>query len=160
MKLVANKKKEEVQTAAVEEVKKPAVKKEKKAKVEDNKAKVEKKESKPTKKKSEKPAEDPVAETLVSDVPVNNTEVSEPVVTEDIPVSEEEVKAKDNKANVEAMEKSLALVSNKFNIGEDYVVTRFDFRGTRAAMTLSNKDFDVTIKIKDTVEQGITILKD
>lgn len=60
-----------------------------------------------------------------------------------------------NVASTEVMNKALELVAREFNLGKGYVMTSFKDEGSRCTVTMNSRDFEVTVKVKDTIAQGI-----
>lgn len=53
-------------------------------------------------------------------------------------------------ADTTRLDLATALIADTFNIGENFYVTKVDDKGSNITVGFSNRDFDVTVKIKDT----------
>lgn len=58
-------------------------------------------------------------------------------------------------ASTKKLEKATALVSGKFNLDDSYSVTNFKDGGKSLDLTLENKDFVLSVKIKDSARHGL-----
>lgn len=58
-------------------------------------------------------------------------------------------------ASTEKLKRATALLSGKFNLDNSYHVTNFKDGGKVVNLTLENKDFVVTVQIKDSERQGL-----
>lgn len=52
-------------------------------------------------------------------------------------------------AKASDLDHTLELIATKFGIGDKYVMTKFDDSPTKCKITLSGKDFDVQVTVKD-----------
>ncbi len=62
---------------------------------------------------------------------------------------DEEVIEMTGVARATDLDHALELVATKFGIGDKYVMTKFDDAPSKCKLTLSSKDFDIQITIKD-----------
>jgi hypothetical protein len=81
--------------------------------------------------------------------------VSELSTAEHEALQEDIKKDKAKVASTVTLEKALLLVAKRFNLGDDFVMTAFTDAGIRCSLTMSNKDFEVTVKVKDTEKHGL-----
>ena len=58
-------------------------------------------------------------------------------------------------ASTAKLEKATALLSAKFNLDGDYKVTNFNDKGKNIKVTLENKDFVLSVDIKDSARHGL-----
>ena len=89
-------------------------------------------------------------EEVVEDV----KEMVEDVVEELAPVIEageedEEI------ANTTILDKATDLVCDKFGLGNDYSVTKFDCKGNKVKLELENRAFTVNVTVKDRIAFGL-----
>lgn len=64
-------------------------------------------------------------------------------------------KDKEAGASTKKLEKVTALVSGKFNLDDNYAVTNFKDGGKTIDLTLENKDFVLSVKVKDSARHGL-----
>ena len=88
-------------------------------------------------------------------------QVKEPVTP---PMNEPEVQAaKDadekavNEATTKRLNLLLGIVSQKFNLGDDYHVCQFNDKGKVMNITLENEDFAVAVTVKDSERHGLVV---
>jgi hypothetical protein len=55
------------------------------------------------------------------------------------------------------LERATALISGKFNLGDDFKVTNFNDKGKVLKLTLENKDFVLSVDIKDADRHGLIL---
>ena len=55
------------------------------------------------------------------------------------------------------LERATALISGKFNLGDDFKVTNFNDKGKVLKLTLENKDFVLAVDIKDADRHGLIL---
>ena len=67
-------------------------------------------------------------------------------VTNDAPV--QEIEPTDDVASTNRLNKATELLSRKFNLGEEYVLTGFADKGSSIKVTMSSPDFEVSATIK------------
>ncbi len=78
----------------------------------------------------------------------------EVAITQDsVPSNEEE--GHDNVASSFTMENALLLVAHNFNLGDNFIMTKFADGAKGCSVTLANGQFEVTVVIKDKEMQGI-----
>ncbi len=94
------------------------------------------------KNKKETPEVQEVAETTVVPEP-------EGLVTSSVQLVWEEV------ANTSILEKATDLVSEKFGLGNDYSVTKFESKGMKVKLELENRDFIIGVTVKDREKYGL-----
>ena len=89
----------------------------------------------------------------------NVVEEKEPVITQEEKeaIKKSEDKKKEDGANTKRLELATGVVSNQFNLGNDYKVTKFDDKGRVVNMTLENGDFILSVTIKDSDRHGMYI---
>lgn len=63
---------------------------------------------------------------------------------------------KESGASTKKLEKATALLSAKFNLSNDYRVTNFVDKGKGIKLTLENKEFVLSVEIKDADRHGLT----
>ena len=80
------------------------------------------------------------------------------------PMNEPEVQsAKDadekavNEATTKRLNLLLGIVSQKFNLGDDYHVCQFNDKGKVMNITLENEDFAVAVTVKDSERHGLVV---
>lgn len=66
----------------------------------------------------------------------------------DSPIDEEVVEMT-GIAKASDLDYTLELIATKFGIGDKYVMTKFDDAPSKCKITLSGKDFDVQVTVKD-----------
>ena len=84
-------------------------------------------------------------------------EVVEPKLNEDEILAQkkqEELKESEG-ADMKRMKQTTALLSSKFNLGNEYAVKNFDDKGKVIKETLEGKDFILTITVKDSEKHNI-----
>lgn len=86
------------------------------------------------------------------EVPESAEQVLTPVATQE---EKEKFENVTTSADIEVLEKALILVSKKFKLDDRYVVTQFKNSWVKSVITMSSKDFDVTVVIKDNEKQGL-----
>lgn len=92
---------------------------------------------------------------------LKNKKVEETKVAEDlnqdevVVIKENEKNLEDTGASTEKMRKTTALLSNLFNLNESYRVTTFDDKDKVVKASFENRDFTVTIQVKDCYKQGL-----
>lgn len=96
-------------------------------------------------------------EEVVQETPV--TEEKEPVLTED---EKEAIKSAEEKksaegASTERLRLATSMVSEKFNLGNDYSVNKFDDKGKVVKLTLENSEFIIDVTIKDSERHGLVV---
>lgn len=62
---------------------------------------------------------------------------------------------KESGASTKKLEKATALLSGKFNLSNDYRVTNFSDKGKGIKLTLENKDFVLSVEIKNADRHGL-----
>lgn len=58
-------------------------------------------------------------------------------------------------ANTTILEDTTRLVSKKFDLGNDYSVTKFESKGNQIKLALENADFVVNVTVKDRIKYGL-----
>ena len=89
------------------------------------------------------------------------------IVEVETPVAEnmtkEEVKLveasnnEEGSANTEKLSRTTNLLSNKFNLNDSYRVNSFNDKGKVVTETFENKDFIITVTVKDSAKHGLAI---
>lgn len=91
--------------------------------------------------------------------PVNVEYVEEPIMTED--EKEAVKKAEELKelegADTQRLRLATNVVSSKFNLDPTYRVSKFDDKGKVVNLTLENKDFTISVTIKDSERHGMIV---
>ena len=80
-------------------------------------------------------------------------EVTKPIDFDEIEghqFDSEELKTASN----ETLDFMLNLVASKFNVGSEYIMTKFSDGSNSCAITLANKDFEVSVKVHDKFSMG------
>ena len=78
-------------------------------------------------------------------------------------MTEEEVKLveasnnEEGSANTEKLSRTTNLLSNKFNLNDSYRVNSFNDKGKVVTETFENKDFIITVTVKDSARHGLAI---
>lgn len=93
----------------------------------------------------------------VKETPVAEEPKEEPKLNEDEILAQkkqEELKESEG-ANMQRMKQTTALLSDKFNLDNEYVVKNFDDKGKVIKETLEGKDFILTITVKDSEKHHI-----
>lgn len=62
-----------------------------------------------------------------------------------------------NEATTKRLNLLLGIVSQKFNLGDDYHVCQFNDKGKVMNVTLENGDFQVSITVKDSERHGLIV---
>jgi len=60
-------------------------------------------------------------------------------------------------ANTERMEAFMSIISERFNLGVDYVLTGLQDKGKTLKMTVVNSEFEVAVTAKDTESLDIPV---
>lgn len=63
-------------------------------------------------------------------------------------------------ASTKKLEKTVALISGKFNLDDSYAITNFKDGGNKLDLTLENKDFVLSVKVKDPDRHGLIFYED
>lgn len=93
----------------------------------------------------------------VKETPVTEEPKEEPKLNEAEMLAQkkqEELKESEG-ANMQRMKQTTALLSDKFNLDNEYVVKNFDDKGKVIKETLEGKDFILTITVKDSEKHNI-----
>ena len=61
-------------------------------------------------------------------------------------------------ADTERLRRATALVSGKFNLDSTFSVSKFDDKGKVVNLTLENKDFVVSVSVKDSDKHGLAVV--
>jgi hypothetical protein len=68
----------------------------------------------------------------------------------------EEIVDKKTKVSTEKMEKAVSVIQDNFNLADKgYIVNSFADGGTSLKLSLSNSDFEISVKIKDAEKYGL-----
>ena len=95
-----------------------------------------------------KKSENPLPE--VMEVPVTQDEV-------EVIERAEEIRRIEG-ANIKRLELATGVVSDQFNLGDDYTVNKFDDKGKVVKLTLENSDFVIAVTIKDSERHGMNVM--
>lgn len=88
--------------------------------------------------------------------PVESNESESMITPEESEALESQIEdEKEAGASTKRLEVATMLVSNKFNLDDSYRVTSFADKGKSLKLTLENKEFILSIDIKDTEHQGL-----
>ena len=60
-------------------------------------------------------------------------------------------------ANTERMEAFMSIISERFNLGADYVLTGLQDKGGTLKMTVANSEFEVSVTAKDAESLNIPV---
>lgn len=109
------------------------------------------------KKSKSKKVKEENLEVEVEEVSVPNAEADESV-KEDLVVEEE--KESTNLPSGEDLEYTLGLIGSKFNLGENFTVSKFDNGLNKVKITVDSREFEISILVKDKSSYGFpSILK-
>lgn len=97
-----------------------------------------------------------VTEEVTKETPVEDTKV-------DTTLNDSEKEAQKNQeeqkelegADMQRLKQTTALISDKFNLDNDFVVKNFDDKGKVIKETLEGKDFILTVTVKDSDKHHI-----
>lgn len=103
-----------------------------------------------TAKKVTKAEEVKTTKEVVEKAPAMTTDEKEAVV------KAEEKKEADG-ASTERLRLATQVVSEKFNLGNDYKVNKFDDKGKVVNLTLENSEFTIAVTIKDSERHGMHV---
>lgn len=83
----------------------------------------------------------------------------EPAMTADEKeaVTKAEEKKEADGASTERLRLATKVVSDKFNLGNDYKVNKFDDKGKVVNLTLENHEFTIAVTIKDSERHGMYV---
>ena len=98
-----------------------------------------------------------ITEEMLVETPEVEEVVEEPKLNEDEILAQkkqEELKEAEG-ADIQRMKQTTALLSSKFNLGNEYAVKNFDDKGKVIKETLEGKDFILTITVKDSEKHNI-----
>ena len=86
------------------------------------------------------------------------TVANEDLTSEEIEVIQKsEELDKSEGANTKRLELATGVVSNHFNLGNDYQVNKFDDKGKVVKLTLENSDFIIAVTIKDSDKHCMSV---
>ena len=91
----------------------------------------------------------------------SNVEDTAPIVTEEVAEEMVEATIEHNEAEVDEdlalrrLTNATTVVKNIFHLGDDYVITKFNDKGRSIDLTLNNREFTISVTIKDTEMYGI-----
>ena len=91
----------------------------------------------------------------------SNVEETTPIVTEEVAEEMVEATIEYNEAEVDEdlalrrLTNATTVVKNIFHLGDDYVITKFNDKGRSVDLTLNNREFTISVTIKDTEMYGI-----
>ena len=91
----------------------------------------------------------------------SNVEETAPIVTEEVAEEMVEATIEYNEAEVDEdlalrrLTNATTVVKNIFHLGDDYVITKFNDKGRSVDLTLNNREFTISVTIKDTEMYGI-----
>ena len=91
----------------------------------------------------------------------SNVEETAPIVTEEVAEEMVEATIEYNEAEVDEdlalrrLTNATTVVKNIFHLGDDYVITKFNDKGRSVDLTLNNREFTISVTIKDTEMHGI-----
>ena len=91
----------------------------------------------------------------------SNVEETTPIVTEEVAEEMVEATIEHNEASVDEdlalrrLTNATTVVKNIFHLGDDYVITKFNDKGRSVDLTLNNREFTISVTIKDTEMYGI-----
>ena len=91
----------------------------------------------------------------------SNVEETAPIVTEEVAEEMVEATIEHNEASVDEdlalrrLTNATTVVKNIFHLGDDYVITKFNDKGRSVDLTLNNREFTISVTIKDTEMYGI-----
>ena len=91
----------------------------------------------------------------------SNVEETAPIVTEEVAEEMVEATIEHNEAEVDEdlalrrLTNATTVVKNIFHLGDDYVITKFNDKGRSVDLTLNNREFTISVTIKDTEMYGI-----
>ena len=90
---------------------------------------------------------------------VTQVQESEPVITESEKeaIVNEEKREEGECADTERLRLATSVVSSKFNLDSSYRVTKFDDKGKVVNLTLENKNFTISVTIKDSERHGMIV---
>lgn len=94
-------------------------------------------------------------------------EVKEVVAVEEVMTQEEkeaiqqaEVIEMKEGANTKRLQLATKVVSNHFDLNPTYSVSKFDDKGKVVSLTLENRDFIISVTIKDSDKHGMNVEKE
>lgn len=91
----------------------------------------------------------------------SNVEETAPIVTEEVAEEMVEATIEYNEAEVDEdlalrrLTNATTVIKNIFHLGDDYVITKFNDKGRSVDLTLNNREFTISVTIKDTEMYGI-----
>ena len=91
----------------------------------------------------------------------SNVEETTPIVTEEVAEEMVEATIEYNESEVDEdlalrrLTNATTVIKNIFHLGDDYVITKFNDKGRSVDLTLNNREFTISVTIKDTEMYGI-----
>lgn len=72
-------------------------------------------------------------------------------------IQKEEQKKFDNSASMQRLQLATAIISEKFGLDDEYSVIKFNDKGKIVELALENSQFIISVTIKNSEMQGMTI---